>query len=161
MKDLYVSLDVNGIIPDIMSYKETILNGEFLTYDFGDNQVFHNIQVLPPTTFSVFLEGFLPEHDIVSHFARKSPRGQVEPNYVHSDEAHADITAILYLSEHARCGTVLYESDGITPSVTIHMKAGKALIFDSDIKHSRVLIDNYGEGNGARLVEVVFLKNKV
>jgi hypothetical protein len=107
--------------------------------------------------FSTYLQGFLPAYEEVAHFARKSPEGQIEPNYMHSDEAHADLTALLFLSDHPDCGTRLYSSDG-KPLLTVHMNKGTAFVFSSSVKHSRLLENNFGDGDDARLVEVVFLK---
>lgn len=155
MRDCYIVLD--PVAPDMDEYKASILANEFQTWDFGHGQVFHNIAKLGPTLFSTYLEGFLPAYTEVAHFARKSPEGQLEPNYIHSDEAHADLTALLFLSDHPDCGTRLYSNDG-KPIVTIHMKKGTAFVFTSSVKHSRLLENNFGDGDDARLVEVVFLK---
>jgi hypothetical protein len=155
MKDCYVVLE--PVIENIDAYKQMILSNEFATWDFGYGQSFHNIAKLEPTLFSTYLEGFLPAYTEVAHFARKSPEGQLEPNYIHSDEAHADLTALLFLSDHPDCGTRLYSDDG-KPIVTIHMNKGTGFVFSSSVKHSRLLENNFGDGDEARLVEVVFLK---
>ena len=158
MKDCYIALE--PVVPDIEAYKKHVLSQEFQSWDFGGGQVFHNIAKLGDTPFSKFVEAFLPAHEEVVHFARKSPLGQQEPNYIHSDDAHCDLTAILFLSTNPSCGTILYEEDGITPSVTIHMKEGKAFIFSAATPHSRVLEENFGDGDDARLVEIIFLKER-
>lgn len=156
MRDCYAMLDC--VIPEIDKYRNLVLTADFQTYDYGNGQVFRNMAELPDTPFSNFALEFFPNYVLSGHFARKSPYGQEEPNYIHTDEMHGDITGILYLSpSNNGCGTVLYNDDE-TPAVTIHMNYGRAFFFSSVIKHSRLLYDNFGEGDDARLIEVVFLK---
>ena len=156
MRDCYVALD--PCLTNLDMYRDAILRADFATHDYGNGQVFHNMAELPNTPFSDYVTTFFPSHIITGHFARKSPYGQQEPNYIHTDDMHGDVTCILYLSPvHDDCGTILYDDDE-NPSVTIHMSYGKAFFFDSKIKHSRVLRENFGDGDDARLIEVVFLK---
>lgn len=156
MRDCYVMID--PCISNLDLYRSAVLQADFKTYDYGDGQVFHNMAELPDTPFSNYALEFFPNYIVSGHFARKSPKGQQEPNFIHSDEKHGDITAILYLSPvYEPCGTILYDDDG-TPSVTVHMSYGKGFFFSSNVKHSRILVDNFGEEDDARLIEVVFLK---
>jgi len=156
MRDCYVMID--PCIAELDKYRELVLMSNFSTHDYGNGQVFHNMAELPDTPFSNFAQDFFPNYVLSGHFARKSPAGQLEPNYIHSDEMHGDITGILYLNPtNEGCGTILYNDDE-TPAVTVHMSYGRAFFFNSNIKHSRVLHNNFGEGDDARLIEVVFLK---
>lgn len=156
MRDCYVVLE--PCLENLDLYRNAILQADFKTYDYGNGQTFHNMAELPSTPFSEYVASFFPNHAITGHFARKSPQGQIEPNYIHTDDMHGDITCILYLNPvHPDCGTVLYDDDD-RPSVTIHMSYGKAFFFDSRIKHSRILKENFGDDESARLIEVVFLK---
>jgi len=156
MKDCYVVVD--PCLENLDLYRNAILQAEFKTYDYGNGQTFHNMAELPSTPFSEYVQSFFPNHVITGHFARKSPEGQVEPNYIHTDDMHGDVTCILYLNPvHPDCGTILYDDDE-QKAVTIHMSYGRAFFFDSAIKHSRILKENFGEGDDARLIEVVFLK---
>lgn len=156
MRDCYVMVD--PCISNLDLYRDAVLQANFTTHDYGEGQVFHNMAELPDTPFSEYALEFFPNYIVTGHFARKSPQGQPEPNYIHVDSMHGDITAILYLNPvHGDCGTVLYNDDD-TPAVTIHMKYGRGFFFSSEVKHSRLLYDNFGEDDDARLIEVVFLK---
>jgi uncharacterized protein DUF6445 len=110
-------------------------------------------------------------------FFRKSPAGQVEPNYLHTDAMMGDWTAILYLNPDPPIG------DGTTfwRTVDTHQDRGadierssmqdlslwerwhhidarfnRLLVFKSDLYHSRAIAENYGQGDEARLIQVAF-----
>jgi hypothetical protein len=71
------------------------------------------------------------------------------------------ITCILYLSEDApkEDGTTIYSEDG-SPLFVMYSKFNRMIAFSSDAPHSRNIFENFGEGDKARLIQVVFLKSK-
>lgn len=109
-------------------------------------------------------------------FFRKSPHGQIEPNYIHTDADMGMYTAILYLNytHPEEDGTLFWRnrsSNSLVGDVTseegkraeewelikrVPMRFNRALIFDSRLFHSRGLELNFGEGEGARLIQTVF-----
>lgn len=103
-----------------------------------------------------WIQGRYPDAVTVWNFFRKSPKGQPEPNYIHSDEGMGDWTALLYLHPEPPDGdgTIFYDTEGRVN----HVKAifGRLVLFDSRIPHSRAIEANYGEGDNARLIQVLF-----
>lgn len=97
-------------------------------------------------------------------FFRQSPAGQVEPNYVHSDESMGDFTGIYYLNPEPPegDGTAFWKRQGESWEQTLLVPArfNRLVTFPSCLPHSRALFDNYGHGDGARLIQVVFLRGQ-
>jgi hypothetical protein len=131
--------------------------------DLADGQhVFRNIQPRGNNDdFAKLVLELFPDYGIAFNFVRKSPLNQPEPNFIHSDEMMGDITCILYLNEMSPIedGTTIYDEDK-NPSVKIYSKYNRMIAFDSDMLHSRNLFENFGEGETARLIQVIFLKAK-
>jgi hypothetical protein len=143
-------------------YVDDILSNEFVDIYDGVN-VFQNIQPRDHSDeFTAMVLDFIgPTYEVVWNFIRKSPKGQDEPNFVHTDEMMGDITAILYLSrQHPdEDGTTIYSEDG-NPSVVVYAKFNRMVIFDSKLPHSRNIFENFGQGESSRLIQVAFLKEK-
>jgi hypothetical protein len=57
-------------------------------------------------------------------------------------------------------GTAFWEKDGGEWKMThlVQAKFNRLLTFNADLHHSRALFNNYGEGDGARLIQVIFLR---
>ena len=117
-------------------------------------------------------------------FARLSPWGQDEPNYIHTDCDMGDWTAILYLTETpaAGDGTTFWRSreTGQPRSTAVGLSAlhdewagwrnlsawepyaqvpavpNRLIWFESGAFHSRAIRENYGVGQSARLIQVMF-----
>lgn len=111
-------------------------------------------------------------------FFRKSPEGQVEPNYIHHDAPMGDWTGILYLNETPAHwdGTLFWthvdgaerstseddkSSDWDKPekwklSHAMQAKFNRLLLFEAPLFHSRSIKANYGHADDARLIQVVF-----
>lgn len=110
-------------------------------------------------------------------FFRKSPVGQVEPAYIHSDSDMGHFTAILYLNyEHPEDdGTKFWKSKLTgscieqTPALPspdlkdwqlikhVPMLFNRAIIFDSRLYHSRSKPENFGTNDdSARLIQTIF-----
>lgn len=129
---------------------------EFRSYSFGDD-TFHGIAPggVDPISNALRTFGLSPS---VSFF-RRSPHGQVEPNFVHTDEMMGDWTAILYLNPEPPKGdgTIfwgLLEMD--KPERLVEAKFNRMVLFDARLRHSRAIFENYGEGDSARLIQVTF-----
>jgi hypothetical protein len=142
-------------------YVQDILDNEFVDIYDGVN-VFKNIQPRDHNDeFALFVLDLFSDYQVVWNFIRKSPKGQEEPNFVHTDEMMGDMTAILYLSEEApdEDGTTIYDFD-MKQSFVAYSKFNRAIVFDSALPHSRNIYENFGEGESSRLIQVIFLKEK-
>jgi hypothetical protein len=107
-------------------------------------------------------------------FFRLSPLGQQEPNHIHNDKMHGEVTAILYLNPEppAGDGTDFWRLDdsirGDWPVAgtfdhwhRVEAKYNRLVVFPSDFYHSRSLPENYGTSKeDSRLIYVSFLSSK-
>ena len=149
----------DDVIKDPKAYVSDIHNHEFQDLADGDN-IFRNIQSRDNyDEFARYVTELFNGYKVNVNFIRKSPLNQVELNFIHTDEMMGDITCILYLNEDApeNDGTTIYD-DNNTPLVTIQSKFNRMIAFDSDAPHSRNILENFGEGESARLVQIIFLK---
>jgi len=161
-----------------MAYREAALKLEFKTFDFG-HCVFHGIA---PAGLSCdlcqWIAVMFPELTPILTFFRKSPLGQQEPHFIHTDVDMGHWTALLYLNPDPKegDGTAFWthrtgaiessiphersEEGRIPDSWTLRELVGGAfnrvLMFPSTYFHSRAIHENWGEGDDARLVQVVF-----
>lgn len=150
---------LDDIIRKPQEYLYNILEGEFTNIEDGPN-VFKGIQPRPNyDEFGAFVTSFLDNrYKINYNFIRKSPLGQIEPNFIHTDEMMGELTAILYLSEEhpIEDGTTFYDDDENKMGI-VYSKFNRMILFDSKTKHSRNIFVNFGEGNRARIIQVAFL----
>lgn len=151
-------LSLDNIIRDPKAYVEDIFKHDFQDVLDGE-RTFRNIQPRHDDEFSRFVSIIFPNHTVKWNFIRKSPLNQEEPNYIHSDEMMGDLTVILYLNEThpENDGTTLYDENE-KPLCTVYSKFNRMVAFNSDAPHSRNIYENFGEGNGARLIQVIFLQ---
>lgn len=152
-------LVIDDVLKNPKQYVSDILQGKFDDVEDGI-QTFKGIQQRPnDDEFCKFIKILFPFYEINFNFIRKSPLNQIEPNFIHSDEMMGDITIILYLNEvHPNeDGTTIYDSSN-KPTCRVYAKFNRMLAFDSDMLHSRNIFENFGEGDGARLIQIVFLK---
>jgi hypothetical protein len=151
----------DNILKNPLSYVSDIHLHQF--QDISDGiHVFKNIQ--PRDTndeFAQYCCKLFSGYKVDLNFIRKSPLNQEEPNFIHTDEMMGDITCLLYLNEQAPedDGTTIYDEDK-KPLLTMYSKFNRMIAFDSNAPHSRNLFKNFGEGQTARLVQVIFLKLK-
>lgn len=156
---------VIGVFDDVIKnpdeYVKDILNKEFVDIDDGPDKVFKGIQLRDNDEFAEFAEKLFPRYSIVYNFVRQSPLHQVEPNFIHSDDMMGDKTMLLYLNKYypQKAGTTIYDNN-LLESCIVKMKYNRVFTFDSHYKHSRNIIDNFGEKENSRLVQVIFLKLK-
>ena len=153
---------VDNVLVDPDLYVEQAHSVGFIDVTDGVN-TFKNIQpIYEDNEFSRFvLNLFDNKYDVAWNFIRKSPINQIEPNFIHTDEMMGDVTVILYLSKIHPIGdgTTIYNEDD-TPMCIINSKYNRMISFDSSLPHSRNIFENFGEGNEARLIQVIFLKLK-
>ena len=151
----------DNIIKDPLSYVSDIHLHGF--QDVADGEyTFKNIQPRDKNDeFAKYVTNLFVGYKVDLNFVRKSPLNQEEPNFVHTDEMMGDITCLLYLNEQAPedDGTTIYDEDK-KPLLTMYSKFNRMIAFDSNAPHSRNLFKNFGEGQTARLVQVIFLKLK-
>jgi hypothetical protein len=153
---------LDNVLIDPERYIREIHSGEFIDVVDGD-RVFHNIQ--PRSSVDMFARTAMaylgPDFYVTFNFVRKSPLGQEEPNFIHTDEMMGDVTAILYLSkDHPKeDGTTIYDQDG-ERSCVLYSKFNRMVIFDSELAHSRNIFENFGKGDESRLIQVAFLKSQ-
>lgn len=170
----------DNALPNPEAYRAEVLRREFRTFDFSGS-IFHGIAANDnsdmPAQFIPGLEGKVT-------FFRRSPYGQREPNFIHTDIDMGDWTGILYLNpdappedgtlfwEHLPTGrrratpedrmeTRWMESEDWDAYQRVEAKFNRLLIFDSTLFHSRALFHNYGTGDEARLIQVFFGKGKI
>lgn len=151
---------IDDVIIDIDDYVFEVLSNGFLDIEVGE-QTFKGIQPRCNDAFQRFIESKYSEYEVAFNFIRQSPLNQPEPNFIHSDEMMGDLTVLLYLN---RCtpkddGTILYDDDE-SVICSVKSKYNRCFIFPSHILHSRSLFNNFGVNKSARLVQVIFLKQK-
>jgi len=149
----------DNVLKDPKEYVADIHKYGFQDVADGDN-VFRNIQPRDIyDEFSQYVTAVFGGYKVNVNFVRKSPLNQEEPNFVHTDEMMGDITCILYLSEDApnEDGTTIYDEEK-KPLAVVYSKFNRMVAFNSDLLHSRNLFENFGEGEKARLIQVIFLK---
>jgi hypothetical protein len=149
----------DDVIKDPKSYVFDIHTHEFQDLADGDN-TFRNIQSRDRyDEFAKYVTNLFDGYSVKLNFIRKSPLNQLEPNFIHTDEMMGDITCLLYLNEvePEENGTTIYDKDN-NPLVTMYSKFNRMIAFNADAPHSRNILENFGEGESARLVQIIFLK---
>jgi hypothetical protein len=173
-----IGIDVlDDVLPDPHAYRAAVLARAYQTFDLGGS-VFHGIALGLDATLPSLIERLHPTWRPTLTFARRSPHGQVEPNYVHTDRSMGDWTALLYLTPDppAGDGTVFWrhresgavaagadedtqawrQTDRFEPWRHVEARFNRLLIFPGPYYHSRAIPENYGTETDARLIQVVF-----
>ena len=184
MKDLKI---FDNFLPDPEAYRRVALDREFRTYDFetgqpgGQSETYHGIATPTPNIVPARLVEMFPAVTPTLSFFRRSPAGQVEPQWIHTDVGMGDWTALLYLNPDppAWDGTVFwrYLPTGATESAVpderseegrrpnpeiwklwrrISARFNRLIMFPSTYFHSRAIFANWSAGDDARLTQVVF-----
>lgn len=170
---------IDNALSNPESYREKVLALDFKSYDFG-HCVFHGIAVQGPSgELLQRIHEDLPDLKPTLTFFRKSPHGQVEPHFIHTDIDMGQWSAILYLNlipkegdgtcfwEHRETSAVESlvpherSEDGRDPDnwvmrQRVDAKFNRLLMFPSSYFHSRSIHENWGDGNDARLIQVAF-----
>lgn len=179
MKDILI---FDNVMPDPAAYRADALRHDFRTYTFSKDEVFHGIGLAGTNpALPAWITAKFPSLSPRVNFFRKSPQGQKEPTFIHSDDGMGDWTAILYLNEkpivgdgtkfwkHKGSGKIqagraeLDQFEGDFPHIDKwepwhHVRAAfnRLLMFPSPYFHSRAIFENYGADEGSRLIQVVF-----
>lgn len=175
----------DDVLTDPAAYRAAVLRRPFQTVTFGPDLAFHGIQLAEDDpAFVRWIGKEFPDLVPTLSFFRQSPAGQIEPNFVHTDRDMGDWTALLYLNpdpaagdgttfwRHLPTGAIASESNDLEArlaeqaawhdvtqwALVAHVAAafGRAVLFRSGLFHSRAIVENYGAGDDARLIQVVF-----
>lgn len=170
----------DNVMPDPAGYRETALASDFRAYEFSHEEVFRGIGLAGHLqAFPNWIASKFPSLQGKVSFFRQSPLGQEEPTYIHSDQGMGDWTAILYLNEDppAGDGTTFWRHKGtgrveIAPDFDgaadfkdlgkwepwkhVQSAFNRVVMFRAPLFHSRGIFDNYGSGQEARLIQVIF-----
>ena len=151
---------IDDFLDDVNSHLEDVMSSDFIDVTDGVS-TFKNIQDRNSDVVSNSLLTILKDFDVAYNFVRRSPEGQDEPNFIHSDEMMGDLTCLLYLNEErpGEDGTTMYDEDE-TSKIIFKSKLNRMIIFDSLLKHSRNIFNNFGSDERSRLVQVIFLNKK-
>lgn len=173
----YVVIDNFLPMPQIVRIRA--LKSTFLDVQLGDD-VFRNIVPLSISAAGDEIRDRWPGLVPTVSFFRKSPRGQIEPNMIHTDAMMGDVTAILYLNPTPALGdgTTFWrhwsgekepQDEGDRRDewadatkwekwATVAATFNRLLLFRAPLYHSRSIPENYGTGDDARLIQVLFLQ---
>jgi hypothetical protein len=149
-----------GLIDNVLSnpkdYVREVLSNSFVDVSDGVS-IFKGIQPRDNDEFEKKVLSIFKSYKVAFNFIRQSSYLQGEPNYLHTDEMMGDVTVLFYLNENypEGAGTTVYIPDGIK---VIDYKFNRMCWFDSKELHSRNIKENFGVGDEARLVQVIFLK---
>lgn len=177
---------IDRVLADPDGYRAKALRQPFRSVTLGD-QTFHGIAEPPSSDVLVQLSDYACVGRGVVHtftptlsFVRKSPAGQAEPNYIHSDAMMGDLTVVYYMNPDPapgdgtsfwvhrptdRSGGPWTEEIQADAKVRdrwvswrhVDAKFNRMVLFQSDLYHSRTLEENYGDDDeDARLICVVF-----
>ena len=166
----------DGLLADPDQYRADALARPVITVPDSD-QSFRGIAVLDVTIDPVsrLIADRWPTLRPHLTFLRKSPQGQIEPNFIHTDDGMGEWTGILYLNPVSADGDGtdfwrFRETGEIAGSSWRahshdlprwerwrHLTASfnRLILFDARLFHSRAIYDNYGNGDEARLIQVV------
>lgn len=184
MKDVRV---FDNFIADPESYRREALKLEYRSYEFPDVGVtFHGIAQPVPADVCVKLARMFPAAVPTLSVFRRSPAGQTEPHYIHTDADMGEWTALLYLNPDppAGDGTAFWRykptgeienetpharsAAGMTPAPElwerwrlVKAKFNRLVLFPSTYLHSRAIFGNWGAGEDARLTQVTFGRGAV
>jgi hypothetical protein len=163
-----------------MEYRRCALCQTFRDVTAGED-TFGGIGETPGDDLVEAFGALEPDLKPVMTFLRKSPEGQSEPNFIHSDASMGKVTGIYYMnpdpapgdgtafwmlnrtgarggewSDEVRAAAKTHE--GWTRWHTAEARFNRLVVFPADWFHSRGLFYNYGTGETARLIQVVFAR---
>jgi GNAT superfamily N-acetyltransferase len=175
----------DDVLPDLGAYRAQTLAGRFADVETSPGCVFHGINQDTDGTLASWVTARYPQLEPTITFVRKSPAGQAEPNYIHTDTDMGEWTGILYLTAAPAPGdgTTFWrkqDTGAIRSTVTngspeqlaewlawrdparwvpwhqVAAVPNRLVLFPAPYYHSRSLLENYGEGDTARLIQVIF-----
>lgn len=168
---------------DPTSYRRNVLSQPFRSVTVGA-ATFRGISECHDQRVPMLIAAHWPNATPTMTFFRKSPEGQEEPNFIHTDRDMGEWTAILYLTprppdgdgttfwRHRETGaraSIATTQDDLRaewlmwrdieqwePWTTVEAKENRLVLFSAPLFHSRALRENYGHGDEARLTQLVF-----
>ena len=166
---------IDDVLPDAEVYRSVALDQPFSPVEPAPGVVFHGIGRADGTLPGWIVKHF-PSLQPVMTFIRQSPFGQREPHFIHTDTDMGEWTGIYYLTADppAEDGTAFWR-DKTTGAIcgdeqdqaawdedrwerwqTVEAQPNRLVLFPANYFHSRAMFDNYGQGDSARLIQVVF-----
>jgi hypothetical protein len=168
----------DDFVPDPAAYRRRALELEYRSYEFPEvNVTFHGIAQPAPAEVPLKLVRMFPDATPTLSFFRRSPLGQQEPHFIHTDADMGDWTALVYLNpqppegdgtafwryrptgEIANSTPHARSAAGMTPDPAlwtrwrrVSAKFNRLVLFPATYLHSRAIFDNWGgdnRGNGA------------
>jgi hypothetical protein len=174
----------DDVLHDPAAYRQQALAQPFRSVTLAPRTTFHGIAPCADARLPALIATRCPAARPGLSFFRRSPLGQAEPNFVHTDRDMGDWTAILYLNplpplgdgttfwRHKGTGATTSRAvtDGETRDEqaawgdrsqwaawrTVDARLNRLVLFDAPYFHSRALPENYGTNGDARLIQVVF-----
>lgn len=176
----------DNVLPEPEVFRAAVLRTSFQDLNFEGGTTFRGISTDPLmcSHLRAWISNRFPLLQSTTSFFRKSPWRQAEPNMVHTDDLMGEWTGILYLNplpapgdgtlfvKHLPSGQIRSgwkeqrEADWKDPGkwrVWMHARAAfnRLVMFPADYFHSRAIEENYGTGDDARLIQVVFGKGSL
>jgi hypothetical protein len=168
----------DDFLPAPEVYRAAALRLEYRTFEFP-GETFHGIAMPAPEDAPAKIARMFPDMAPSLSFLRRSPAGQIEPDLIHTDIGMGEWTGILYLNpkppagdgtafwvhretgERSNAEPHLRSADGLNPALwkrwrLVRARFNRLLMFPATYFHSRAIAENWGEGDNARLVQVVF-----
>lgn len=179
----------DDVLPDADAYRARALAMRFQTVQDGVVQ-FRGIAPCADPTVPMWLVQRYPQLRPTTSFFRQSPLGQVEPHTIHADTSMGDVTAILYLSpdppegdgtnffqhvptgklettaalgsdESQREAVAWFDASQWTRWRHVPAKFNRLVVFPAALFHARAIEENYGAGDEARLIQVIFSEGRI
>ncbi len=174
----------DDVLPNAHAHRAALLRRPFADVVVGP-AVFHGLASLDVgDPLTEWIADHLPALKPSLTFARRSPEGQAEPNYIHTDVDMGEWTGILYLNpmpatgdgttfwQHrgtgARQSQARTQAEGMAegaawrdasqwaPWAVVPAIWNRLVVFAAPAFHSRAIAANYGTGANARLIQVMF-----
>lgn len=169
----------DDVLPDPHAYRAMALAQRFQAVQAGD-VVFQRMAPCADPAVPMWIARRYPLVTPTLSFFRQGARDQVEPHGVHTDTSMGTWTAILYLTPHPPPddGTAFWRhpQTGNVRSVAtaretpadwsqdigwqrwhvVPAQFNRLVLFPAALYHSRAILENYGVGDDARLIQVVF-----
>lgn len=173
----------DDVLPDPIGYRVMACAQTFRSITVGA-ATFHGIAMCEDGTLPAVIQQMQPAAVPGLTFFRRSPLGQAEPNFIHTDRDMGDWTGILYLNPdppegdgttfyrskatHATASMAMGDADCHAewlawrdraqwePWHTVAAQFNRLVLFQAPLFHARAIADNYGAGDDARLTQLVF-----
>lgn len=147
---------LDDVLPDPHAYRAKALAQPFRDVTIGPD-TFKGIAPCADGDVAAIAAAITGAEPVLTFF-RKSPLGQKEPNFIHSDHEMGAWTGIYYMNPEPDegDGTTFWKNGEQTEQVVARFN--RLLLFTTEQEHSRSIFENYGDGDSARLIQVMFLR---